>query len=166
LEADVYLKGVAEDQPLHVFYRSPTSIPERFRRAIRADVWHDEEIQKMTVKAAERRGEYWLHNMELEPSDRGKIRMEVNYPRYRNGRRVKGVWGRPWFKDFEYVMDGTRPILRIHWSGVMDYFAGLPPNAEIKIEIGYPVAPAIDYAAVSTQDNDADADDSRGDLIT
>jgi hypothetical protein len=158
-EADVYLKGVADDVPLRVHYTAPpTSIPERFRKPIRPDKI-ERQSETMTLKAGRARGTgYWLQPLEAEPTDRDKIRLRVSFPRYRNNKRVGAQYGIVWWDDFAYQHDGVRPELRINWGALIQRLRseGVPLSANFTVEVRYPIEPPEEQGADGSPDDDDD----------
>lgn len=139
----VYLKGVAEEDGLDIFYTQPeTSIPEQYRKPIRPYALHSEEEDDFTRAEAGRRGRNFIMRLSREPADRTQITVKVIYKRYIGGKPEPGL-SRRWDPPWKYELDLGRPTLRINFHAIEAHLIGakVPARAGARLEVRFPVSP-------------------------
>jgi class 3 adenylate cyclase len=144
----VFLKGVAELQPLDIlFTQAITEIPESYRKPITPDEWFVEEETVTLAEAKRRTGGKFRTILKHEPTNRQRIDVRVVYPDYKNGRPVEGI-ARHWKLSppaFDYVLErGSRPVVSIDYEKLIKRFSELkmPGRTSFVVEIGYPIRSA------------------------
>jgi class 3 adenylate cyclase len=116
---DVYLRGIAEATSISIHYlKGHTEILERSRQRLAEEVWARTTEEK-TVRQLRDRGRF-RHKLRYTPIDRAKIEIEVWHPKYRSGRRVRGV--RSFVKpSFSYSTSGGQPIVTIDYPALVKH---------------------------------------------
>jgi class 3 adenylate cyclase len=87
----VYVRGVAEDEPMSIHYLSErTVIEDVYKRPMHRTHVHAEPAQAVTVREMEQMGSFRFHLSE-EPIDRSKIKLVAHFPdATRSGKKSKG----------------------------------------------------------------------------
>lgn len=91
--ADVYVKGLAEDEPMSVHYLARrTVIADSYKRPLHRTHVHAEAVFKRTVRELEQMGDYQLE-LTKEPIDREKIKLIARFPDATpSGGKSKSLW--------------------------------------------------------------------------
>jgi hypothetical protein len=136
----VYIRGVAEWQPIIVYYtKASTVIPAQSRQPIREPQWrvHEQEHAFKEIKAI---GASFLVRLPSRPADAGKISVEVRYPGVRKGRTLKELIGYHSFKHFRYLLDAGEPRLYIDYAALASYLQtqGVKDAFKVRIAVKYP----------------------------
>jgi class 3 adenylate cyclase len=138
----VYVRGVAESQPIIVYYtKASTVIPARSMQPIREPEWRVHE-QEHTLKEIKTIGGHFLMLLPSRAAHAGKISIEVRYPGVRKGRSVKGISGYHLFKQFQYSVDAGEPRLYIDYAALASFLQtqGVRDAFKVKIAVKYPEA--------------------------
>jgi hypothetical protein len=142
VNAEVYLKGVAEDAPIAVFHTDQTIIPPINRRPLVTTQWVVECEEKMTFKELKQRAVF-LHVITREPADLDGIEFRVAHPKVTSsGRAHKTMLTLPKYKA-AYVDDAGRPRARVDYAKIASDLEkkGVKSTWTLTTEIRYRAAP-------------------------
>ncbi len=89
-EGKVYLKGIAEDKPIPIYYsKGITKIPAIHKSPLNKVKWKTIKIEKKLSDY--RKFDDFFHHLSERPSDSDEIIVTTSYPRVIKGRRISGV---------------------------------------------------------------------------
>lgn len=135
----VYLKGIAEDKPIPIYYsKGITKIPAIHKSPLNKIAW---KTFKQEKKLSEYRLFSYFHQPLAErPTDPDEILVQVFYPKLRNGRRMPNVSSmlKP---EFSYETAGDEYIVIVNYDDIVKRVKaeGIIDGWTIKLEIKYPV---------------------------
>ena len=114
-EQDVYLDGIAEYEPVHVYCTKKfTTIPKRNTQPIAAERWRREEDSKLFRDLLTFDGSF-RYSLGSEPRSSDDIKVTVQYPKIVKGRIQKGYSGFHDFDDFEYELQAGKPTVTVNF---------------------------------------------------
>ena len=136
-EADVYLDGIAEDEPIRIYFSKEfTTIPQRNRQPIAVTRWQYvrqvkpyRELLKRTLHR---------HILESAPTSRDDIKVTIAFPKVISGKVQKDLF--TYFDyDFTYNMEAGRPIVHINYKKLCEILKRrqVKKNMNVNIEIAY-----------------------------
>ena len=113
-EADVYLDGIAEDEPIKIYFTKEfTTILKRNRQPIAAKRWrHIEETKPYRLLLTLSRHRYYLESEPVSPND---MKVTVRHPRMIKGKVQKGYTSYFDFDGFSYEMDAGKPAVIVNF---------------------------------------------------
>jgi class 3 adenylate cyclase len=145
-EADsVYIKGLADTDPMAVYVTEDVVIPEINRRAFGSTLHHDRE--SIQLRQLELRAPLFRHRLSAAPLDRRSVEVAFTYPSVdKSGRRISGLVRE--FKakptDVEDTPDGV--CATVDYQAVVDRLkaAGVRRTWPVGIVLSYLVARPIE----------------------
>ncbi|MCX5638866.1 MAG: adenylate/guanylate cyclase domain-containing protein [Planctomycetota bacterium] len=136
----VYLKGIAEDRPIPIYYsKAITKIAAIHKAPLNKIKW---KIMKIEEKLSEFRklGNYFYHDLLERPTDPDEILVTATYPSVISGKKWKDVVDilNP---EFKYETAGDEYCVIINMKDIADraYAKGVKEGWKIALEIKYPV---------------------------
>lgn len=135
---DVYLDGIAEDEPIQVYFiREFTTIPKRNTQPIAAKRWRHVEAKEPfrdILKFSEFR-----YDLETEATGHEDIRVIVTHNRVTNGRVDKKYASIFDFHDFSYKVEAGKPIVWLNFEKLSESLKrnGVKKNMYVQIDIAY-----------------------------
>lgn len=135
----VYLKGIAENKPIPIFYsKGITKISAIHKSPLNKIAWKTVTIEQ---KLADYRMFSWFHFILVErPADPDEILVQVYYPSLRNGRRIPNVFSilKP---EFRYETAGDEYEVIVNYKDIVKQVEAqdIKDGWELKLIIKYPV---------------------------
>ncbi|MGD0078710.1 MAG: adenylate/guanylate cyclase domain-containing protein [Sedimentisphaerales bacterium] len=139
-KANVYLKGVAEDKPIHIYYsKELTKISSMHKSPLNKIEWK-------TIKQEKKLSEYsrmlggFNYPLAERPTDPDEILVEALYPSVRDGKKLKNLV-RIMKPEFTYYTAGDEYGIHVKEKGIADRArnAGVKDEWKITLVIKYPV---------------------------
>lgn len=136
--ANVYLDGIAEDEPIQVYFTKEfTTIPPRNKRPIAETRWrYVEDVKPFRDLLRLGRFRYDLESEPLSPDD---IKVTVEHHQVIGGKVWQKYSRYHYPQDFAYSMEAGKPILRINFPTLVQALKreGVKKNMNVIIEIAY-----------------------------
>jgi class 3 adenylate cyclase len=142
-EERVYVKGIADDEPIDVFVSSGVTIPDYNRTPLQKFTQHLEPREETTFATLADRG-YYLHRLSLEPADTRRLQIHVSCPKVsKAGRKHPTMWTTRTFPA-QYLEERGKRFATINYDDITLRFKddGVKGTWPVRIEIEYPVRPA------------------------
>lgn len=144
LEAEVYLRSIAEEKPIKIFYlRDYVEIPESAFLPLKEDKWHTM-IQELEVRELAKLGPTVYYKLPERLKDPSKIKVNLIHPAMKSGNEVKGYHILQPFTDFNYTCEANEPIVTLKVSETYQYLKKIKVRQKrtIKFKINYvPIRP-------------------------
>lgn len=137
-EDNVYLDGIAEDEPVQVYFTKEfTTIPPRNKRPIAETRWRYVEDVK-PFRDLLRLGRF-RYNLESEPLSPDDIKVTVEHHQVIGGKVWQKYSRYHYPQDFAYSMEAGKPILRINFPTLVQALKreGVKKNMNVIIHIAY-----------------------------
>ena len=136
-EDNVYLDGIAEDEPIQIYFTNEfTTIPKRNRQPIAAKRWRYVE----DVKPYRELLKLELHRypLESEPTSTDDIKITIRHPRVIRG-KVQKYDAVIDFADFTYKLEAGQPNVWVNFSKLCETLkrSQAKKNMNINIDIAY-----------------------------
>ena len=139
-KAKVYLKGIAEDKPIQVYYsKGITKISPIHKAPLNKIVWKTIKQEKKLSEYAQL-SEYFYYKLAERPADPDEIFVTASYPKTDKGKKIAGVsvFGNPEF-NYKTVGDEYGVLVNLKELAVRARRAGVKEGWKIQIVIKYPV---------------------------
>lgn len=137
-EANVYLDGIAEDEPIKIYFTKEfTTIPKRNRQPIAEKRWryvHDVKPHRDLLKLS--RFRYLLESEPLSPDD---VKVTIEHPKVLRGKTQKGYVTIIDFGDFTYEMEAGKPTVWVDFPKLCERLKKNQVKKNMNVTIG------IDY---------------------
>jgi len=137
-EADVYLDGIAESEPIQVYLTKEfTKIPQHNKRPIAETRWrYVEDVEPFRNLLRLGMFKYDLESEPLSPKD---IEVTVKHKQVMRGKVWKGYERTHYPQDFTYSMEAGKPVLRINFPTLVQMLKkeGVKQNMNVTIQIAY-----------------------------
>lgn len=138
-EADVYLRGLAEESPLHIYYlRDVVEVPEGALRPLTIEKW---ETWSNTLALSKWRKYAPTLRIDLPgPLKRpDAVIIKLFHPPYRGQKQVKGPLLSRTYGGWEYKMAGADAYLRVDLESLLDLLKkeGVPSKAQLTLQAEY-----------------------------
>jgi hypothetical protein len=135
----VYLKGIAEDKPIPIYYsKAITKIAAIHKAPLNKIIW---KVIKKEEKLSEfRKLGLFYHNLSERPTDPDEILVKATYPSVSSGKKLKNIIAilKPEFK-YETAGDEYYVIIDMADIANMANSHGVKEGWKISLEIKYPV---------------------------
>lgn len=138
-EADVYLDGIAEDEPIQVYFTKEfTDIPRRNRQPIAEKRWRHMEETKPFRELLNLGGRF-LYELESEPLNPDDISVKVYYPKVIEGKIQRRYQKIHDFDEFTYKLEAGKPIVRMNYKELCKRLElrQVKGNMKVTIDIAY-----------------------------
>ena len=135
----VYLKGIAEDKPIAIYYsKGITKISSIHKSPLNKIAWKTIKVEKKLTEFAKLDNFY--HELTERPTDPDEILVEATYPRLSKGRRISGVQA-IFNPQFWYETRGDEHNVLVNMRAIADQAKkdGVKDVWPIKMVIKYPV---------------------------
>lgn len=135
----VYLKGIAEDKPIPIYYsKGITKISPIHKAPLNKIKWKAITIERK-LSAFAKLGNFY-HTLSERPTDPDEILVEARFPKLSKGRRIPEVHA-IFTPEFEYETKGDEYKVLVNMEGIADHAreAGVKDVWTIKLLIKYPV---------------------------
>jgi class 3 adenylate cyclase len=142
-QEQVYVKGIAEDDPVSVQVTEETTIPEANTRPMGSAQWVVECEESIPFKELKLR-RFYIHTLSREPADRKTITLHVSHKKVLSSGRPHRSMFTTWSFEATYLDDGSGPTAR------MDYQAIKQTLMENGVKDSWPINLEIRYRAVPT----------------
>lgn len=137
-EERVYLDGIAEYEPIQVYFTKEfTIIPKRNRQPIATKRWqHMIDIKPYRELLRLGRFRYILESEPLSPDD---IKVTVEHREVKGGKIWQKYSRYYYLEDFTYSIETGKPIVRIDFRTLVEMLkqAGVKKNMNVSIDIAY-----------------------------
>lgn len=136
----VFLRGIAESEAITVHaLKGKTQILDRYREPLVEETWAKISETK-TVRELRDRGNF-RHALRYPPIDHRRIEVEATHPKYRSGKRVRGVAAITDPK-FTYSTPGGERIVSVNYPELVKALKSkkVRETDQVTIEIRYPRA--------------------------
>lgn len=136
-EQQVYVRSIAEDIPLKVFYLDNfVRISDQSLTPLVGENWKTV-IQTFTAGQFAKLASVWRQNLPSPVKSTDKIKVTMVFPK--GGKGMKGVSSFLNFKDFTYQEEGVTPMLRLDIDKAREKIpqGRLTRNAKVKFKIEY-----------------------------
>ena len=137
-EQDVYLDGIAEDEPIQVYFAKEfTTIPKRNRQPIAAKRWRHKRDIKPYRDLFKFDG--FRYELESEPVSAENIKVTVTHNKVIGGKVSKQYATYHYFEDFTYFMDVGTPVVRMDFGALRETLKReqVKKNMNVIIDIAY-----------------------------
>lgn len=138
----VYIRGVAESEPIEVYYAQKyVTISDQLRVPLSVVDW-GELTDKKTLKEL-KESALFLYTLPAKPLDPKQIKVRVYYPKVVKGRRREGIESYRDFSDFEYVLEAGKPCVSVRFDALAKTLEKdeVKDSWEVRIRISYPKLP-------------------------
>ena len=135
----VYLKGIAEDKPIPIYYsKQITKISAMHKAPLNKIVWKTIRRKKKLSEFAKLDNFYF--SLSKRPADPDEILIHATYPKLSEGRKVPGVVS-IFNPDFTYETKGGEYKVLVDMKGIADKAKkdGVKEGWVIELVIKYPV---------------------------
>ena len=137
-EATVYLDGIAEDEPIQVYFTKEfTTIPKRNKQPIAEKRWQHVEESKPYRELLKRWS--FIYDLKSEPLSPDDIKVTVRYPKVIQGRIQKGYFKFHDFGAFKYKMEAGKPCVVVDFKELCRRLEQrqVGKNMNVTIDIAY-----------------------------
>lgn len=133
---DIFIRSIAEDVPRQVFYsKEHVQLPTSAFSPIKSPVWKVEKVGLTRKTLAGMPGTCSVV-LKSTPASPDKINVVLVYP----NQKLPGRVLRQRFTEFEYLLDGNQPVVRITSKTLNDFFKSkVKMNEKFEIEVQYTV---------------------------
>ncbi len=138
-KGNVYLKGIAEDKPIPIYYsKGITKISAMHKAPLNKIAWKTIKVEKKLSEFSKLGTMYY--SLSERPTDPDEILVDVNYPRLSKGRRVPGV-SAVFNPEFKYETKGGEHNVALSMEGIANQAKkdGVKDAWKIHMIIKYPV---------------------------
>lgn len=138
-KSKVYLKGIAEDKPIVIYYsKGITKISSIHKAPLNKIIWRTIKVEKKLAEYAKLGNFYY--SLAERPTDPDEILVEANYPSMSKGRRIPNVF-RIFNPGFRYETKGGEYKVGVYMEGIAAHAKqdGVKEGWTIKLTIKYPV---------------------------
>lgn len=135
----VYIKGMAEREPVDIYYtKDYARISPLAKHPIVETKWKNVRDRKTLSQIKD--SSTFLFYLPSRPIDPQQIRVKVHYPKVIKGELKKGIHTIIEFKNFEYLLDAGKPLVKIRFAALAKYLEGegIRDSWKVDIEIIYP----------------------------
>jgi hypothetical protein len=113
-EQQVYVRGIAEDRPITVFYQKDrVTVPESALSPLREEVWLSKKVE-YTVRKIHKLSKFYLVNLDRPPKAVDRVRVAMAFPK----RGIKGVSVLPDITDFEVKQSGPNSTVVLNMETI------------------------------------------------
>jgi len=136
----IYIKGIAEREPVDVYYtKKYTQIPTAAKHPI-ADAKWTTVTDNMTLRKMRDVGDVFVYDLPTKPADKDQIKVRVSFPVIARGKRVMGITSFVEFPNFSCTVVGGKPELHVRFDALVKLLKqnGVKDSFSIGIEITYP----------------------------
>lgn len=140
----VYLRGVAEEDPISVHYTSDqTELSAAVRHPIKATNWHYDTARKTKFSDIKARGPRFLHTLAKKPSDVHRIKLNVSFPATDKSGKKSPTVIRAISYDGIYQPEAQEPQALFDYDKIVALMTkqGVKNTWEVTTQIQYPVLP-------------------------
>ncbi len=144
-ESEVYLKGIAEDRPIQIFYsRGLTKISPIHKSPLNKVSWKTIHEVKTRFEMEQLTEEFY-YDLEAQPTDTDKILVEAAYPIVKGGTTIKDAVA-IFSPDFTYEAKGDEHKVLVGIGNIIKQAIknGVKEDGKIEIKIKYPVRDEAD----------------------
>jgi hypothetical protein len=138
-EADVYLRGLAEDSPLRIFcLRDVVKLPAEALHPLTVEKW-DSWSNSLALKEWEKYAPTLRIDLPTPLKRPDAAIIKLFHAPYRGQKRVKGPLSSRTYRGWEYKMAGADAYLRVDLESLLDLLKkeGVPANAQLNIQAEY-----------------------------
>lgn len=139
-EDSVYLKGIAEREPIGIFYtKELTRIPPLSKQPVDKIKWNTVEDTK-TLKEIKDFPPLFVYTLPTEPVDASEIRVRISYPAVIKGKKREEFVYFFDFSNFVYLLEAGKPIIKVEFDTLVKRLEanGVKPSWTVEIKITYP----------------------------
>lgn len=134
----VYLKGIAEKEPIDVYYTKNVRIPNLNKQPLQETKWGRlEDTRKFKqIKDLAPEFEYDLPSRPIDPE---KIKIKIEHPLSVKGRKRGGLIDSYYFDNFEYSSEAGTYVVQVNFDALSKRLAekGVKDNWDVDIIISY-----------------------------
>jgi class 3 adenylate cyclase len=138
---NVYLKGLAEDEPIKIFFTKETNLPNSCKKPLNQDSW-ETEVHKYSFSEIEN-WEYESFKLRFlkTPSDVSQIILRVQYPRENSNTVTRWTWNMNETKQIYYEKKGLEHGIVFNVPYIIEIIkkGNVAPSTKINFEAIYPV---------------------------
>jgi class 3 adenylate cyclase len=134
-EQEVYLRSIAEDKPMKVFYLDKyVRVSELSLSPLAGETWKTI-VKTFTKNQFDRLFDIWAEDLPTPVKSQDKIKVIITVPK----KGLKGYSAIIDVKDFSYIEAGSNPTLELNIAKVRDDFdiKSLAKNAKMTLKIEY-----------------------------
>lgn len=139
---EVYVRSVAEDQPVVIHYlKESVVIHLRARQPIGETPWA-KEVFTVTLRDMAM-SDSWRHALDATPSNPDEIAVKITYAAIHKGVKQKGKLSYASTKQFKYYLEAGEPIVLLNYKAIRATLAakGVKRDWPITLTITYPAPP-------------------------
>jgi class 3 adenylate cyclase len=137
----VYVKGVAEEEPITVYFTKETSIPSSYKRPLNELKWLTKSIETTIDELLAVKGRYFGNVTIQEPSDENQIMIEASFPI--DAKRLAWVrWSMAENHELFYIhKQGKIWRVSLDRIGLITELKALEvqPNSKVTFSVIYPI---------------------------
>lgn len=136
----VYLKGIAERDPIEVHYSKEHTIISALHKHPVEDISWASKADKNTLKEIKDLGGMFRYKLPTKPLDASKIMARVTHPCVVAGKKKKNIWTTFQFTKVDYFLEAGKPLVRVDFDTLARNLEanGVKPSWHVKIELTYP----------------------------
>jgi class 3 adenylate cyclase len=116
-KAKVWLWGIAEREPIEIYYSKAygTKIPTMYKKRLDVRKWHSQEANIVfgVLESQEKKGYHWLRILEREPVDPDEIMIYVRLPGIRGTLGAESLWTLS-KESYDYEFSGGQPKVKFN----------------------------------------------------
>lgn len=139
-EDSVYIKGIAEREPIEIYYTTAyTRILPLNKRPLEKVKWKTKE-RELTLKQIKDFPSRFIYDLPSTPMDPSRIKVKILHQMIVRGRRRKGYVYTFYFSNFEYYLEAEKPKVRIEFDALAKRLEmnGVKDDWNVTIQIMYP----------------------------
>lgn len=137
-EKEVYIRSLAEEKPIKVFYlRDYVEILETNLAPLKGDMWHTIQ-RKFIVRELTKLSNLRLR-LPIAAKSQSKIKVQLVSPLMKDGKQIKGYSQWRDFSDFKYSSETGEPIVVLNISKAREYLSEekVPKTRGVTFKIQY-----------------------------
>lgn len=138
-EEQVYVKGIAEDEPITVYYLNDQTVIPNFNKApmLRYD-WHVLPPEQLTFRELRDRGRY-MHRLPSEPFAEEQSKVYVRHPKPTSGKRQHKTLMTTHTYTAEHVVRAGEYYAKLNYAPVIDALTrlGVGPTWPVTVTVEY-----------------------------
>lgn len=139
VSANVFLPGIAEEEPIAILHSAEVDLPPSSRVPIRKVLWRHV-TEEYTLREWRTRGPRYAIDLPTTPQDPARIEARATWITRPATGTLPGIERIHLVPNVEFAFEGEQPQVRLTISEMVDNLRarGAPLKAKVKIDIAYP----------------------------